>query len=98
MSQVGQNSTKMVITLHLLMLLAKIELHLNVQKPSSIDHQNACYNNGWLHATLITGVLCFGVDTLIWGKHNCVGSWNDGDMVPGTMALSQIQHYQFVKH
>ena len=24
---------------------------------------------------------CTGVDgTIIWGKHNCVGSWNDGDM------------------
>jgi hypothetical protein len=54
--------------------------NFHVQKPSNIDHQNACYN-GWLHATLITGVLCFGVDgTLIWGKHNCVGSWNDGDI------------------
>jgi hypothetical protein len=30
---------------------------------------------------LITGVLCFSVDGLIiWAKHNCVGSWNDGDM------------------
>ena len=37
--------------------------------------------DGWLHSTLVTGTLCFGVDgTLIWGKHNCVGSWNDGDM------------------
>jgi hypothetical protein len=51
-----------------------------VKKPSKIDLQNAMYN-GWLHATLVTGVLCFGVDgCLIWGKHNCVGSWNDGDM------------------
>ncbi len=31
--------------------------------------------------TFITRVLCFGVDGCIaWGKHNCVGSWNDGDM------------------
>ena len=54
--------------------------NLKVQEPSEIDLQNAMYN-GWLHSTLITGVLCFGVDgTLIWGKHNCVGSWNDGDI------------------
>ena len=54
--------------------------NFRVQKPSDIDLQNAQYN-GWLHATLITGVLCFGVDgCLIWGKHNCVGSWNDADM------------------
>jgi hypothetical protein len=50
-----------------------------VEKPTANDIQNACYN-GWLHATLITGVLCFGVDgTVCWGKHNIVGSWNDGD-------------------
>jgi hypothetical protein len=52
----------------------------HVQEPSNADLQNAMYN-GWLHSTFITGVLCFGVDgTLIWGKHNIVGSWNDGDM------------------
>lgn len=29
----------------------------------------------------VTGVLCYGVDgTLIWGRHNCPGSWNDGEM------------------
>jgi hypothetical protein len=51
-----------------------------VQKPSSAELQNAMYN-GWLHATLITGVLCFGATgLLVWGKHNFVGSWNDGDM------------------
>jgi hypothetical protein len=51
-----------------------------VQTPSDVDLQNACYN-GWLHATLITGVLCFGVDgCIIWMKHNCPGSWNDGEM------------------
>jgi hypothetical protein len=51
-----------------------------VQKPSCAELQNAMYN-GWLHATLITGVLCFGANgTLVWGKHNVVGSWNDGDM------------------
>jgi hypothetical protein len=50
-----------------------------VQKPSDIDLQNAMYN-GWLHATLITGTLCFGVDgCIVWGRHNFVGSWNDGD-------------------
>jgi hypothetical protein len=37
--------------------------------------------NGWLHATLVTGVFCFAVDgTVIWGKHNVVGSWNDGEI------------------
>jgi hypothetical protein len=51
-----------------------------VQKPSCSDLQNAMYN-GWLHCTLITGVLCFGANgLLVWGKHNVVGSWNDGDM------------------
>ncbi|OWY93400.1 hypothetical protein PHMEG_00037222, partial [Phytophthora megakarya] len=28
-----------------------------------------------------TGTLCFSADGLIvWAKHNCTGSWNDGDM------------------
>jgi hypothetical protein len=54
-----------------------------VQKPTSAELQNAMYN-GWLHATLITGVLCYGVDgCVVWGKHNVVGSWNDGDMSRG---------------
>jgi hypothetical protein len=51
-----------------------------VQKPSNSDLQNAMFN-GWLHATLITGCFCFGVDgTVIWGRHNFVGSWNDAEM------------------
>jgi len=51
-----------------------------VQKPSSIDLQNAYYN-GWLHSTFVTGCFCFGADgTIIWGKHNCPGSWNDGEI------------------
>jgi hypothetical protein len=51
-----------------------------VQKPSNAELQNAMYN-GWLHATLITGVLCYGVNgCIVWGKHNVVGSWNDGEM------------------
>jgi hypothetical protein len=51
-----------------------------VQKPSNPDIQNAYYN-GWLHATLVTGTLCFGADgTIIWMKINCPGSWNDGEM------------------
>ena len=51
-----------------------------VQKPSQADLQNAMYN-GWLHATLVTGCLCFDVSGCIcWGKHNFVGSWNDGEM------------------
>ncbi len=52
----------------------------HVAKPTNIDLQNAMYN-GWLHEVFITGVLCFGVDgCIIWGKHNCVGTWNDGDV------------------
>mmetsp|Transcript_6396 Transcript_6396/g.9647 ORF Transcript_6396/g.9647 Transcript_6396/m.9647 type:complete len:250 (+) Transcript_6396:412-1161(+) len=51
-----------------------------VQKPTRADLQNAMYN-GWLHATLITGCLCFDVSGCIcWGKHNFVGSWNDVEM------------------
>jgi hypothetical protein len=54
--------------------------NLKVKKPTATDMQNAMFN-GWLHATLITGVFCFGADgCLIWGKHNCVGSWNDGEI------------------
>lgn len=51
-----------------------------VQKPTFAELQNAMYN-GWLHSTLITGVFCFAADgTLAWGKHNVVGSWNDGEI------------------
>ena len=51
----------------------------SVKTPTNADLQNAYYN-GWLHATLVTGVLCFGVDgTIIWAKHNCPGSWNDSE-------------------
>ncbi|KAJ3076308.1 hypothetical protein HDU98_004292, partial [Podochytrium sp. JEL0797] len=51
----------------------------DVQSPSDIDEQNCMYN-GWLHAALITGVLCFAPDgCIIWMKHNCPGSWNDGE-------------------
>jgi hypothetical protein len=54
--------------------------NLKVQNPTSSDLQNAMYN-GWLHAVLVTGCLCFGVDgTIIWAKHNCPGSWNDGEV------------------
>jgi hypothetical protein len=50
-----------------------------VQKPSDIDTQNAMYN-GWLHSTLVTGTLCYGVDgTIVWGRHNFPGSWNDSE-------------------
>ncbi|KAE9323244.1 hypothetical protein PR003_g17017 [Phytophthora rubi] len=35
--------------------------------------------DGWLHAVLVTGTLCYGVDgTLVRGRHNLPGSWNDG--------------------
>jgi hypothetical protein len=54
--------------------------NLPVQEPTDVDLQNAMYN-GWLHCVLVTGVLCFGCDgTLIWAKHNVVGSWNDAEV------------------
>ncbi|ETV73527.1 hypothetical protein H257_11652 [Aphanomyces astaci] len=57
--------------------------NLRVQEPSNVDLQNAQFN-GWLHCVFVTGVLCYGVDgTLIWGRHNCPGSWNDGEMSRG---------------
>lgn len=50
-----------------------------VQSPGHLELQNALYN-GWLHAVLITGTVCFGVDgTIVWYRHNCPGSWNDGE-------------------
>jgi hypothetical protein len=53
--------------------------NLSVQKPGSSDLQNAMYN-GWLHATLITGTICFGADgAIVWVTHNLPGSWNDGE-------------------
>ncbi|ETV82889.1 hypothetical protein H257_04663 [Aphanomyces astaci] len=56
---------------------------LRVQEPSNVDLQNAQFN-GWLHCVFVTGVLCYGLDgTLIWGRHNCPGSWNDGEMSRG---------------
>lgn len=48
-------------------------------KPTKADVQNAYYS-GWLHSVLVTGVLCFGADgAIVFAKHNCPGSWNDGD-------------------
>ncbi|DBA00519.1 TPA: hypothetical protein N0F65_006423 [Lagenidium giganteum] len=56
------------------------EKNFQVQEPSSSDLQNAYYN-GWLHSVLVTGTLCFDADgTIVWAKHNCPGSWNDGDI------------------
>ncbi|ETL47631.1 hypothetical protein L916_02638, partial [Phytophthora nicotianae] len=50
-----------------------------VQSPFDTDLQNANYN-GWLHSVFVTGTLCFADDGLnVWAKHNCPGSWNDGD-------------------
>ncbi|KAI9913212.1 hypothetical protein PsorP6_005910 [Peronosclerospora sorghi] len=50
-----------------------------VQQPSRAKVQNAYYN-GWLHSVLVTGTLAFGVGGCIfWMKHNCPGSWNDGE-------------------
>ncbi|EGZ05945.1 hypothetical protein PHYSODRAFT_533481, partial [Phytophthora sojae] len=35
---------------------------------------------GWLHSTLVTGTLCYGVDgALVWGRHNCLSTWNGGE-------------------
>ncbi|POM57913.1 Hypothetical protein PHPALM_37514 [Phytophthora palmivora] len=52
---------------------------LMVQQPASAEIQNAHYN-GWLHAVIVTGTLCFSAEGLIvWSKHNCPGSWNDSD-------------------
>ncbi|KAH9105406.1 hypothetical protein AeMF1_018757 [Aphanomyces euteiches] len=51
-----------------------------VQSPSNKDLRNAQYN-GWLHSVFVTGCLCFGIDgTIIWLRHNCPGSWNDGEV------------------
>ncbi|KAE9224594.1 hypothetical protein PF004_g12173 [Phytophthora fragariae] len=50
-----------------------------VQQPSNPDVQNAHYN-GWLHSVYVTRTLCFSADGLVvWAKHNCPGSWNDGE-------------------
>lgn len=50
-----------------------------VEEPTNIDLQNAMYN-GWLHSVFVTGCFCFAADgTVAWGKHNFVGSWNDGE-------------------
>ena len=63
--------------------------NLHVQEPSDVDLQNAMYN-GWLHCVFVTGVLCFGCDgTLIWAKHNVVGSWNDGE-VAGKLCIKLL--------
>ena len=57
--------------------------NLRVQEPTNEELQNAMYN-GWLHAVFVTGVLCLAVDgTISWGRHNFVGSWNDGDISRG---------------
>ncbi|KAF0701683.1 Aste57867_7904 [Aphanomyces stellatus] len=51
-----------------------------VQSLSNVDLQNAQYDC-WLHCVFVTVCLCFGVDgTIIWARHNCPGSWNDGAM------------------
>ncbi|KAI9909923.1 hypothetical protein PsorP6_010191 [Peronosclerospora sorghi] len=53
--------------------------NFRVQEPSCAHTQNALYN-GWLHYVLVTGTIAFGGDgCIIWMKHNCSGSWNDGD-------------------
>ena len=53
--------------------------NFKVQTPSDAEKQNALYN-GWLHCVFVTGSICFGVDGCIaWFRHNCPGSWNDGE-------------------
>ena len=52
----------------------------SVQEPTNSELQNAMYN-GWLHAVLITNVVCFGVcGCIIWARLNFYGSWNDAAM------------------
>ncbi|KAI9907766.1 hypothetical protein PsorP6_004735 [Peronosclerospora sorghi] len=49
-------------------------------KTSSLRSRAAPTRNGWLHSVLVTGTIAFGGDgCIIWMKHNCPGSWNDGD-------------------
>ncbi|KAG9412142.1 hypothetical protein AC1031_017771 [Aphanomyces cochlioides] len=64
--------------------------NLRVQTPCHSDLQNTLYN-GWLHSVYVSGVLCFGLDgTIIWGRHNCPGSWNDGEMSRGLQELISL--------
>ncbi|RKP17290.1 hypothetical protein ROZALSC1DRAFT_24353 [Rozella allomycis CSF55] len=66
-----------------------------VEKPADANIHNSMYN-GWLHQTLITGTICFGADsTIVWAKHNCPGSWNDGDTVVHSKTHFRI--YVFVR-
>jgi hypothetical protein len=59
--------------------LVSVVLYVQLQQPPDADVQNARYN-GWLHSVYVTGKLCLSADGLIvWAKHNCPGSWNDGD-------------------
>lgn len=69
-----------------------------VEKPTNAELQNAMYN-GWLHSTLITGTLCFGVDgTIVWGRHNFVGSWNDGETSRSFQEKLQINDINLEHH
>ncbi|KAI9914143.1 hypothetical protein PsorP6_006596 [Peronosclerospora sorghi] len=53
--------------------------NFRVQEPSCAHTRNPLYNL-WLHSVLVTGTVAFGGDgCIIWMKHNCPGSWNDGD-------------------
>ena len=54
--------------------------NLCVLHSGDVEKQNSQFN-GWLHGCFLTGVLVFDSDgLLIWAKHNCPGSWNDGEM------------------
>ena len=58
-------------------MLITTVVFINFEKSSVLR----CVKPGWLHAVKVTGVLCYGFDgTLIWGRHNYPGSWNDGEM------------------
>ncbi|KAF0714212.1 hypothetical protein AaE_011623 [Aphanomyces astaci] len=52
-----------------------------VQSPSNIDLQNAQFNGRVASFRLRNGLPVLGVDgTIIWARHNCPGSWNDGEV------------------
>lgn len=54
--------------------------NLSVLQSGDVNKQNAQFN-GWLNDCFVTGVLVFDSNgVLIWAKHNCPGSWNDGEM------------------
>jgi hypothetical protein len=60
-----------------------------VQEPTHSNLQNAMYNS-WLHSVFVTSTVAFGADgCIIWMKHNCPGSWNDGETSRGFQEMLQ---------